>query len=96
MQPPNDEVRKNTEDEEGYKCLNLLETDRFKNLEMKEKVRKEYFLRKKKILKSKLISGIVVKTINSSAVALVRYDVELIRCIKYELGTTERKTRKQY
>ena len=40
MQRPNDEVRKNTEDEEGYKYLNLLETGRFKNLEMKEKVRK--------------------------------------------------------
>ena len=38
MQLPNDEVIKNV-DNEGYKYLDILEAGRFKNLEMKEKVR---------------------------------------------------------
>lgn len=42
-----------------------MEDDGFKNLEMKEKNRKEYFRGIKKSLKSKLNSGNVVKTINS-------------------------------
>ena len=41
------------------------------NLEMKKKVRKEYSLRKSKILKSKLNSGNVVKAIDLREVALI-------------------------
>ena len=41
------------------------------NLEMKKKVRKEYSLRKSKILKSKLNSGNVVKAIDLREVALL-------------------------
>ena len=52
-----DEVIKYIENREGYKYLSILETDGFKNLEMKEKVRKNYFRRIKKIFKSELNSG---------------------------------------
>lgn len=41
-QLPNYDTMKNIEDEEGH--LVILEADRLRNLEMKEKVRKEYFL----------------------------------------------------
>ena len=58
IQLPNDEFIKNIEEGEG-----------FKNLEKNVKVRKEYFCRITKILKSKLHSGNVVTTINSRAVS---------------------------
>ena len=52
---------KNIEDGERYKYLGALKADKFKNLEMKEKVGKEYFGRIKKTQKSKLNSSNVVK-----------------------------------
>ena len=57
----------------GYKYLRVLETGGFKNLEIKEKVRKEYFYSIKKILKSKLNSGNIAKVINSRTVAVMKY-----------------------
>ena len=67
MEFGNDEVIKYIENRVGYKYLRILETDGFKNLEIKEKVRKEYFYRIKKILKSKLNSG------NVRTVAVMKY-----------------------
>ena len=58
-----DEVIKYIENREGYKYLGILETDGFKNLEMKERVRKNYFRRIKKILKSELNSGNIAEEI---------------------------------
>ena len=94
IQLPNDELIKNIEEGEGYKYLGILESDGFKNTEMKEKIRKEYLRRIKKILKSKLNSGNVVAAINSRAVAVIRYGAGLIKWTKDELRTIDRKTRK--
>ena len=58
-----DEVMKFIENREGYKYLSILETDGFKNLEMKEKVRKNYFRRIKKIFKPELNSGNIAEEI---------------------------------
>ena len=82
------------EEGDGYKYLDILEADGFKNAEMKEKVTKEYFRRVKKILKSKLNSGNVVRAINSRAVAFIRYGAGLIKWTKDELKNIDRKTRK--
>ena len=49
IQLPNDESIKNIEEGEGYKYLGILEDDGFKNLEIKKKMRKEYFRRIKKL-----------------------------------------------
>ena len=94
IQLPNDEVIKNVEEGEGYKYLGILEADGFKNSEMKEKVRKEYFRRIKKILKSKLNAGNIVTAINSRAVAVIRYGAGLLKWTKDELRAMDRKTRK--
>ena len=45
-------------EEDGYKYLGILEYDRVKEQEMKDKFRSEYFRRTKLILKSKLNEGI--------------------------------------
>ena len=70
---------KNIEPGERYKYLGIMEADRFKNLKMKGNVRKEYFHRTKKILKSKLNSGNVVTVINSNVAAVIRYSAGLIK-----------------
>ena len=49
IQLQNDESIKNIEEGEGYKYLGILEDDGFKNLEIKKKMRKEYFRRIKKL-----------------------------------------------
>ena len=66
-------------------------TDRFKTLEMKEKVTKEYFRSVKKILKLKLNSSNVVTAINSRVVTVIRYSAGLIKSIKDELRTIDKK-----
>ena len=63
----------NSDKEEGYKYLGVLEADDIKHVEMKEKIQKEYFRRVRKILKSKLNGGNTIKAINSRAVSVVRY-----------------------
>ena len=70
MEFGNDEVIKYIGYRVGYKYLRVLETDGFKNLEIKENVRKEYFYRIKKILKSKLN---IAKVINCRTVAVMKY-----------------------
>lgn len=59
--------------------MGILEADRFRGLEMKEKVRKEYFHNIKKILESKLNSVNVVKAINSRVMILIRYGARVIK-----------------
>jgi hypothetical protein len=54
----------------------------------------EYFRRMKKILKSKLNAGNIIKAINSQAVSIIRYGSGLIEWIKEELKEMDRKTRK--
>ena len=72
-----------------YKYSGIYEADDFQNLEIKEKVKKEYFRRIKKVLKSKLNSGNVLKAINANVVALIRYGTSLINWTKDELITID-------
>ena len=51
----------NSDEEEGYKYLGVLEADDIKHGEMKEKIQKEYFRQVSKILKSKLNRGNTIK-----------------------------------
>ena len=88
---PNEEFIKNIEEGEGCKYLGILGADRLTNLEMKEKVRKEYCCRIKKILKSNLNSGNVVTAITSRAIAVIRYSAGLIKWTKDELRTIDKK-----
>ena len=69
--PDNLQIRGMKEDDDRYKYLGVLEVEGKKHLEMKELVRKEYFRRVKKILKSKLNGGNTIKAINSRAVSII-------------------------
>ena len=70
--PNHDKIRKPGENE-TYKYLRILEVDTTKQEEMKEKIKKEYFRRTKKLLETKLYSKNFIKGINTWAVLLVRY-----------------------
>ena len=58
-------------EKETYKYLGILEVDTIKQMEMKEKIKKEYLWRTKKLLETKLSSRNLIKGINTLAVLLV-------------------------
>ena len=93
--PDNLQIRGMKEDDDGCKYLGVLEMEGIKHLEMKELVRKEYFRRVKKILKSKLNGGNTIKAvINSRAVSIIQYGAGIVDWTKEELQKMDRKTRK--
>ena len=72
IQLPNDKVIKSLEEGESYKDLGVLEADEVIVNEMKDKVKKTYYRRVRKLLGTKLNSGKVFKAINSWEVSVVR------------------------
>ena len=72
IQLPNDKVIKSLEEGESYKYLGVLEADEVIVNEMKDKVKKTYYRRVRKLLGIKLNSGKVFKAINSWEVSVVR------------------------
>ena len=62
--------------------------------EMKTILTKEYFRRLRKLLKSKLNGGHVIKGINTWAVSILKYSAAFIDWTKEELKELDRKTRK--
>ena len=59
--------------EDGYKYLGILDYDRIKEREMKDKFRNEYFRRVKLILNSKLNARNKIMALNTWAVSIMRY-----------------------
>ena len=56
MELPNQEKIRTLEEKETYKYLEILEADIIKQEEMKEKIKKEYLKRTRKLLEIKLYS----------------------------------------
>ena len=79
IQLPNDKVIKTLEEGQSYKYLGLLEAGEVMVNGMKDKVKKEYYRRVRKVLETKLDSGNVFKAINSRAVSVVRYSAAFLR-----------------
>jgi len=90
---PNRERMKDVE-RDGYKYLGILQLDRYLNVEMKEKVKKEYIRRIKLLLKSQLNAGNVITGINAWAIGVVRYGAGVLDWTKEELRALDIKTRK--
>ena len=91
---PNQEIMKEV-DENGYTYLGILELDEIKEHEMKNKVTAEYKrLRLRLILKSKLNGKNEIQTINTWAVALLRYGAVIINWKANKLTKIDRMTRK--
>ena len=90
---PGGEVMKEV-GEEGYTYLGIVELDKIKEKEMKDKTLKEYKRRLRLILKSKLNGRNKVTAINTWAVPVFRYGAGIIDWKDCELKTVDRKTRK--
>ena len=67
-----DRIRTHGE-EETYKYLGILEADTIKQMEMKDKIQKEYLRKTRKLLETKLSCRNLIKGINTWAVPQVRY-----------------------
>ena len=90
---PDGEVMKQV-GQEGYTYLGIIELDKIKEAEMKEKITKEYKRRQRLILKSKLNGRNKVTAINTWAVAIFRYGAGIIQWKASELKDLDRKSRK--
>ena len=62
---PNQEEIRMIREKETYKYLGILEVDTIKQVEMKEKILKEYFKRTRKLQETKLYSKNLTKGINT-------------------------------
>ena len=83
---PNQKKKKKRtlKEKEMYKYLGISDADILKQMEMKEKIKKEFLRRTRKLLKTKLNSRNILKGINAWTVLLVRY-----------LGPFSKRTREQ-
>ena len=70
MELPNQDKIRTLGEKETYKYLGNLEADTIKQVEMKEKIKKEYLRITRKLLETKLSSRILIKGINTWAVTL--------------------------
>ena len=91
--PNHDKIRTHAENE-TYKYLGILEADTIKQVEMKDKIQKEYFRRTRKQLETKLSSWNIIKEINTWAVPLVRYSGLFLKWTRVELKQMDQRTRK--
>ena len=66
-------------DETGYTYLGILETDKIKEKEMKEKFSKEYLRRLRLILRSKLNGRNKIMAVDTWAFSVMRYGARILK-----------------
>ena len=93
---PNGKVMKSLQEGESSKYLGILEIDKFLEEKMKLNVSKEFIRRIRKVLRSKLNGGNLVRGVNTWAVSLLRYSAAFVSWRKSELQAIDRKTRKLF
>ena len=91
--PNHDKIRKFGE-EETYKYLGILEANTIKQVEMKDRIRKEYLRRTRKLLETKLSNRNLIKGMNTWAVPLVRYSGPFLKYTRDERKQMDQRTRK--
>ena len=79
---------------ETYKYLGILEADTIKQIEMKDKIQKEYLWRIRKLLETKLSTKNLIKGINTWDVTLVIYSKLFLKWTRDELRKMDQRTRK--
>ena len=94
MELPNKDKIKTLAENETYKYLGILEADTIKQMEMKEKIQKEYLRRTRKLLKTKLNNRNLIKGINTWAVPLVRYSGPFLKWTKDKHKQMDQRRRK--
>ena len=89
-------VIKSLQEGESYKYLGILEADKFLEEKMKLNVSKDYIRGLRKVLKSKLNGGNLVRGVNTWAVSLLRYSAAFVSWRKSELHAVDRKSSKLF
>ena len=90
MELPNKYKIKTLAENETYKYM----ADTIEQVEMKDKIQKEYLRRTRKLLRTKLSSRNLLKWINTWAVPLVRYSGPFLKWTRDELKQMDQRTRK--
>ena len=88
---PNHDKIRTLRANETYKYLGILEADTIKQVQMKDKIRKEYLRRTRKLLETKLSNRNLIKGINTW---VVRYSSPFLKWTRDELKKMDQRTRK--
>ena len=94
MELPSQDKIRTLEENETYKYLGILEADTIKQVQMKDKIRKEYLRRTRKLLETKLSSRNLIKGIITWAVSQARYSGPFLKWTRDELKQMDQRTRK--
>ena len=94
MELPNQDKIWTFGENKTYKYLGILEADPIKQVQMKNKIQKEYLRRTRKLLETKLSRRNLIKGINSWAVYCVRYSETFLKWTRHELKQMDQRTRK--
>ena len=94
MELPNHDKIRTLEENETNKYLGILEADTIKQVKMKDKIRKEYLRRTRKLHETNLSRRNLIKGINTWAVPLVRYSGPFLKWTRDELKQMDQRTRK--
>ena len=94
MELPNQAKIRTLEEKEAYKYLGIFEVDTIKQVEMKDKIQKEYLRRIRKLLETKLSNRNLIKGINTWAISLVTYAGPFLKWTWDELKQMDQRTRK--
>ena len=81
-------------EKETCKYLGILESDTFKQVEIKDKIRKEYIRRTRRLLEIKLSGRNLIEGINTWTVPLVRYSGRFLKWTREEPKQMDQRTRK--
>ena len=93
---PDDKAIKSLQEGESYKYLGTLEAGKFLEEKMNLNVSKEYIRSSRKVLKSKLNGGNLVREVNTWAIFLLRYSAAFVSWRRGKLQAIDRKTRKLF
>ena len=94
MELPNHDKIRTPGENETYKYLGILKADTIKQVEMKDKIQKEYLWWTRKLLETKLSGRNLIKGINTWAMPLVRYTGPFLKWTRDELKQMDQRTRK--
>ena len=91
---PNQDKIRTFGETETNKYLGILEADTIKQMKMKEKIKKEYLRRTRKLRKTKLCRRNLIKGINIWVVLFVWYSGSFLKWTREELKRMDQRTRK--
>ena len=94
MELPNQDKIRTLAENETYKYLGILDADTVKQVQMKEKIQKEYLRRTRKLLETKHSCRNLIKGINTWTVPRVRYSRHFLKWTRDELKQMAQRTRK--